>query len=302
MKSLALLTATPRQAKVPLGYLVLAICVLGNLAIALVDKVVGVWYVLALLSTVGLSGPNFERLKLGLPKKKVMLVAAILVAPLMALALCLIGAALLTTMFPMGTVELLDLLLPLATADAIGIWSFGIPLLGMLFSAVLLILYLFYIALNEEAVFRGSLLTLVDGYFSGAYGILGKFGAIVGMACAFALFHFVAGALPFAWGSFLILVWLGIVWGITSLVTRSIWPTVIAHAAWNGIAFLQRGLILQAIAIVQSPQFWSLLGPTTVVMAVGGIPVLALLFWWTRTHSAGFPATVGLKSQVKKDG
>jgi membrane protease YdiL (CAAX protease family) len=298
MKSLALLTATHDQARVPFGFFIMAIFALGTLAVALVDKVVGVWYGLALVLALSLGGFKLEGLKLGFPKQKALLV----IAPLVALALCIIGASLLTVVVPMGAIETYNLLLPLATADAVDIWSFGIPLLGLLFSFLAIVLYLFYIALNEESVFRGSVFSLADGYLSKKYGILGRTGAIVGMACAFAGFHFVAGQMAFAWGAFLILVWLGIVWGVTSLVTESIWPSVIAHALWNALAFTQRGLILQAIAIVQGPQFLSLLGSVAPVIVVGGISVLALRIWWTRAHPAGFPATVGLKSQVKKDG
>jgi len=76
------------------------------------------------------------------------------------------------------------------------IWQFGVGLIGPLISVVMLLCYLVYIAFNEEAVFRGSLLSVADGYLTGKWGLLGRVAAIVGMACAFAGFHFlVKGAM-----------------------------------------------------------------------------------------------------------
>ena len=274
MSSLLLLGSQKRS--VPFSTFFIAVFGLGALAAALADWTVGGWYFGSLLFAVVLSGGNLEGLKLNMPKGGTV---TLIMAALGSLAASIIGASALTTLSPMSTIEMYNLVLPFADfSPALQVWSLGIQLIGVLISGIMLAAYLVYIAVNEEVVFRGSVLSIVDKGLSSKYKLVGRAVAIVGMACAFAYFHFIIRGTVFTWGPFLILTWLGLVWGVTSLATGSIWPTILAHTLWNFMAYLQRGIILSAIIPLAqiSPLVCSV---APVIAVVGGISVLAL---WIR--------------------
>ena len=239
--SLALL-ATPKRRTVPFSLFFVAVFALGALAVALADPTVGTWYIGSLGIAVMVGG-GIRGLKLNMPKQTELLI----LGTVGSLAACVFGATFITQIAPVGAIEYYNLVLPLSTVQAVEVWSFGVQLIGWLLSGVMLLAYLMYIAFNEEVVFRGSVLSVVDGVLAHKYRLLGRIAAIVGMACAFAGFHFLVKGAVFAWGPFLILSWLGTVWGVTSLATGSIWPCVFSHMIWNALAFVQRGILLAMI-------------------------------------------------------
>jgi len=283
--SLAILAA-PKQNSVPFPVFFVAVFALGALAVALVDSTVGMWYLGSLVAALAVGGFKVGGLKLGLPKKKETLV----VGSLGALAMCIVGATILTVSLPMSTIEVYNLVLPLATPTAIDVWSFGVALFGSLIAAAMLLAYLVYIAFNEEIVFRGAVLSIVDGYLGHKYKLVGRAAAVLGMACAFAYFHFLVRGALFAWGPFLILTWLGIVWSITSLATGSIWPGVIAHALWNGLCFMQRGLILAAVVPLQSA---AVIQAFSLCLAIFGVAILVTHLRPARARGAGRMPVLG---------
>ncbi len=82
----------------------------------------------------------------------------------------------------------------------------------------------------EEIVFRGYLLEGLRRIFASHTWI-----AVLLSSLAFALAHL-------AWGlsalQFLFYIALGVLFALFTLWKRSLWPSIIAHAAWDGIAFL----------------------------------------------------------------
>jgi len=241
--------APPRQS-VPFVNVFYALFALGALAVALADLTVGIWY-LGTLLVAFTAGGGLKGLKLNLPPKSGRIGGPVMVVmgAVASLAACIVGGTFITVLFPLGSIEFYNLVLPLGAVDATDIWSSGWGLLGPLVSAFLLFAYLLYIGFNEEAVFRGAILDLVAALGLQSFGALGFVVALLGMACVFAGFHFLTGTL-FTPQAFVILTWLGLVWGITSYLTKSIWPSTFSHMTWNFLSFIQHGLILQAIAIL----------------------------------------------------
>lgn len=240
----------PPEKPVPLANVFYALFGLGALAVALADLSVGIWY-LGTLFIAFSAGGGLKGLKLNLPKESGGIggpVIAVVVA-IASTGACILGGSFIATLLPLGSIEFYNLVLPLGAVGATDIWSSGWGLLGPLVSAFLLFAYLLYIGFNEEAVFRGAVLDLLVALGLQSFGALGFVAALLGMACLFAGFHFMTGTI-FTPQAFVLLVWLGLVWGVTSYATKSIWPSTFSHMTWNFLSFIQHGLILQAIAIL----------------------------------------------------
>jgi hypothetical protein len=143
--------------------------------------------------------------------------------------------------------------LPFDVQGAQSTWLLITSFLGGLLSVAatvgLILLSQFFIAVSETLGFQGPLLILLFVVVLAA--TKNVFAATIISAAIsapiFAYFHFLIPGTAFSALRLALLTANAVVWGIMTLLTKSIWPAVFNHMLWNIIAFMSGAFILAGL-------------------------------------------------------